>query len=154
MTTQALHRTAARPNSLNPARRFSVRLALATGATLATLLGSQTLSLLETPAPASGAASPAAAAGTANSALSAGTDQALVLPSNAGPKAPAAPLLVIVRNSGAASSVIAAQKGNASLTPAQSSVIEAPAQSAFSAPAPVIIAPALMQPMPFTRSSR
>lgn len=154
MTTQAPNRTAARPTSLNPARRFSVRLVLATGATLATLLGSQTLSILETPTPAAttGAEPPLPQTAITHLAGDAAVVPVLAVQSNSGVKPPAAPILVIVRNPNGTSSVIAAQKDSASAV-SQSAVVQAP-QPVFNSPSPVIVSPSFAQPMPFTRSSR
>ncbi len=154
MTTQAPNRTASRPTSLNPARRFSVRLGLATGATLATLLGSQTLSILETPTPAATTSTepPIPQVATTNPAVDAAAVPVLDVQSNSGVKAPAAPILVIVRNPNGSSSVIAAQKGSASAA-SQSAVVQAP-PLVFAAPSPVVVSPSFAQPMPFTRSSR
>jgi hypothetical protein len=100
-----------RPNTLNPARRFTVRLSLAAGATVAMLLGSQALASLERHAPAKTTPPGADNSDNGNAALFmsipvTAEPSITPLPPSAVPSedstlAPAAPQLVVIRNPGA-----------------------------------------------------
>jgi len=87
----------ARPTTLNPTRRFTVRLALATGATVATLLGAQTLALLERPTDAANAQEDV----TATSAAALKPSASASAPTAVNPALPpSAPRLIVIRNQG------------------------------------------------------
>jgi hypothetical protein len=163
-----------RANTLNPARRFTVRLSLAAGATVATLLGSQALASLERPAPAKTATLDAGNTdnGSKGSAALVITTRVTAEPSvtplptgtdtaNASALPPAAPQLVVIRNpsglpSGGSQVAVPAkvQTGTSGAQPNTGAIVPprpvvVPAQPVtVQQPAPAVGAPAQPGPAP------
>lgn len=154
-------------NKLTTTRKMTVRMALASGATIATLMGVQTLgtrdlsSLIPTattaPADLDDLATATTQAGSAANLVPTATNGVPTVAMT--PLAPAAPKLVIIRNAGAAPVITVAGQPTAAATkpststvikPPNAVVVEAPSSSGSAAAAQ----PAPSQPMPSTRSSR
>ncbi len=131
-------RISQRPSTLNPARRMSIRLTLAAGATVATLVGSQVLGLLERPnsAEASTASNPATSA------------SAVVQPTGAAPK------LTIIRNPGATPVKARPVRNSGGQTAQNTGAITPPDPVIDQAAAPVQVQGAPAQPAPASHSSR
>ncbi len=166
-----------RPNTLNSTRRFSVRLALATGATMATLLGSQTLALLEEPAAQKVLQATLASTNAPGAVAPQPTQPNEIQPVEVAQPTevlpPAAPLLVVIRNPGAVPTVITTPSATqppasnaAGIVPPKPVAIQAPppkqapaavvGQPAGQPPAPsvVVVQPAPAQPAPASQPSR
>jgi hypothetical protein len=165
-----------RPNTLNSTRRFSVRLALATGATMATLLGSQTLALLEEPATQkliqATLASTDAATNAPGPVATAPTQlDKLVQPTR--PLPPSAPILVVIRNPGAVPTLLVTPGAtplppsnpsrSADIVPPKPVAVQVPPQQqppaavgqpAAPGPSAVVVQPAPAQPAPVSQPSR
>ncbi len=148
-----------RANTLNPARRFTVRLSLAAGATVATLLGSQALASLERPAPAKTATLDAGHTDQGSAALVITTpvtaEPSLTpLPpgvdtANVSTLPPAAPQLVVIRNPGGLPTGGAQVAVPAKVQPAASGA--QPNAGAIVPPRPVVVPAApvtVQQPAP------
>ncbi len=144
-----------RPTTLNPARRFSVRLTLAAGATVATLVGSQTLALLEHSSnPATASANQLAAT---NTALPSATVPVVAMTESTG----AAPNVIIIRNPGALRTPVAnKQPASRSAQPVRTSGGSG-GSGGITPPNPVMEAQPVQvqasqgqQPAPVARSSR
>lgn len=80
--------------TLNPSRKFVVRLSIATGATLSTLIGAQTLALMDVPKTASVPTAPSVQASAATATAPNAAPQ-IVIVRNAG--SPVAPVTAIPR---------------------------------------------------------
>jgi len=145
----------AKPSTtLTPARRFVVRLVLATGATVSTLLGAQTLAFLEqpmtTPEQATNATPSANSAALVVTPIS-NSSAAVSNPSTADSvTAPAAPQVVIIRNPGAVTAAqgTSANPGSA-VAPALSIQTGSSSTAAVIVPQPVLAPVAQSQsPLP------
>ncbi len=141
-----------RANTLNPTRRFAVRLSLAAGATVATLLGAQALAFRER-----SIADPSAKVVPTTDSTSKIKIQATAIPSNtpvAPTLLPAAPQLVVIRHVGtipqASVQTTSRASGGGGTAPKQI----APPQPALAAPVPVMAAqPDQPQPAPVVQSA-
>lgn len=147
------------PNTLSPARRFSIRVGLATGATITALLGAQTLAFMdqstfaaaETTAPITTTADAAANAFVPTYTL-APTDQPSVQSTTL---PPAAPQLTVMRNTAnTQSQASAAQPTVQATATAVPATVIAQATPTAQTIVPPAIQSASKQVRPRTRSSR
>ena len=146
-----------RPATLNTPRRFMVRLGLATGATLATLMGAQALLALEhaNQPPMTNTDSQVSSLGQAMTPTLQGSPASG--PARTQALLPAPPHVVIVVHNGGNSQVTALPGATGTALPniqPPVPVVAAPPAAVAAAPQqPVAVAPAPAQPAPVTRSS-
>ena len=152
---------------LNATKRFAVRMSLVTGSTLATIIGAQSLALLDEQA-FSTLLTPEAvnvAPQTTNDTFGAALTATPSITATSDPIA-AAPNIAILRRPGqiapvsapttapAAASAQAVQSAPVQIAPPAPAQIAPPAPVVVQAPAPVVVQQAAPAPAPVTRSSR
>ena len=159
-------------NKLTTTRKMTVRVALASGATIATLFGVESLSTRDLAAlmPTVAATAPAdvddlltPTTQLSSEAVSVITATASIPAASSTPIPPAAPSLVIIRNAGGApvatmvsqpTTVPTKQSAAVQIKPPNAVVVSAPPAASSSSGSSAAVQPAPAQPAPSTRSSR